>query len=93
MPEHPHQSNGYPAGVALNDPGERMVAVVMSENAARSLAAACQLGKFRIEDWLEGPLEVGRDAAMRERSERAREWLDWGQHWLIDGKRVEVPDA
>lgn len=72
---------------------EPVVAIVMSEKAARALSEACQLGKFRIEDWLEDPLEVGRSAAGRERAERAREWLDWGQHWLIDGKRVEVPDA
>jgi hypothetical protein len=85
------QSGGYPTGVALNDPGDRMVAVVMSENAARSLAAACQLGKFRVEDWLDDPLDVGRGTDLRQRAERAREWLDWGQRWLVDGTRLEVP--
>jgi hypothetical protein len=68
--------------------GTPMIAIVMSEDAARELAAACQLGKFRVEDWLEDP-----GAEIRERHERAREWLDWGQRWLVDGTRIEVPDA
>lgn len=73
--------------------GSPMVAIVMSEHAAAALAKACQLGKFKIEDWLEDPLTVGRSAALRENTERAREWLDWGQRWLVDGTRIEVPDA
>jgi hypothetical protein len=88
MPQQPPQSN---AAVAAD--GSRKIAVVMSEDAARSLAAACQLGKFRIEDWLEDPFDVGHHAELRERSQRAREWLDWGQRWLVDGTRIEVPDA
>lgn len=70
-----------------------IVAIVMSEDAARSLADACQLGKFRVEDWLDDPLEVGRGTEQRERAERALEWLAWGQRWLVDGQRIEVPDA
>lgn len=67
-----------------------MVAIVMSEKAAIELSEACRLGKYKLEDWLD---EFPERTARREPAERAREWLDWGQRWLIDGTRIEVPDV
>jgi hypothetical protein len=82
MTELPRQSSA--------DDGTRLVAIVMSERAALQLRAACRWGWFRAQDWLDSPPR-GTTASAIARAAEAREWLEWGDHWLQDGQRIDVP--